>query len=57
MQRIEKQSALKAKQAQIDSKRSIIQSAIANKFSKRMIERKENELEVLLIELEQLKRQ
>lgn len=57
MQRIEKQSALKAKQAQIDSKRNIIQSAIANKFSKRMIERKENELEVLLIELEQLKRQ
>lgn len=57
MQRIEKQSALKAKQAQIDSKRNIIQSATANKFSKRMIERKENELEVLLIELEQLKRQ
>lgn len=57
MQRIEKQSALKAKQAQIDSKRNIIQSAIANKFSKRMIERKEKELEVLLIELEQLKRQ
>lgn len=56
MQRIEKQSALKAKQAQIDSKRNIIQSAIANNFSKRMIERKETELEVLIIELEQLKR-
>lgn len=57
MQRIEKQSALKAKQAQIDSKRNVIQVSIANRYTKRTIERKENELEVLLIELEQLKRQ
>lgn len=47
--------AILAKEAEITSKRNIIQVATAN-FSKRTVERKEQELEVLLIELEQLKR-
>lgn len=47
MQRIERQSALSKLDAQIQSKKSIIQTAIACKYSTWNIELKEKELEEL----------
>lgn len=56
MQRVEKQSALNKLDAQIASKKLIIQTAIACHYSTWNIERKEKELEQLYNERDKLAR-